>query len=242
MNNIKFYKNRVTLNVLVGNLKNAVDCYNAADGYIVLGLLSKKYKDDISALNEMEKYSTEVNSAISIGLGGGDPEQSHMVSRLTKVLKPQHSNQVFTGVGITRGGCSSVFINCLVSPTGKAGYVNIATGPLSSKEEPAIVSIETAISMAKDMGGNSLKYFPINGLQYKEEYISVANACSKSNFGLEPTGGIDLENFEEILKIALDAGVPKIIPHIYSSIIDKETGNTRVEDVVKLFEIVKALL
>ncbi|MDI5754392.1 KDGP aldolase, partial [Salmonella enterica subsp. enterica serovar Montevideo] len=44
---------------------------------------------------------------------------------------------------------------------------------------------------------------------------------------LEPTGGIDLENFAEILHIALDAGVSKIIPHIYSSIIDKVSGNNR---------------
>ncbi|HBX06307.1 MAG TPA: 2-dehydro-3-deoxyphosphooctonate aldolase, partial [Leclercia adecarboxylata] len=45
----------------------------------------------------------------------------------------------------------------------------------------------------------------------------VAEACARHDFWLEPTGGIDLENYEEILQIALDAGVSKIIPHIYSS-------------------------
>ncbi|MBZ1407903.1 oxo-acid lyase, partial [Escherichia coli] len=54
-----------------------------------------------------------------------------------------------------------------------------------------------------------------------------------------PTGGIDLDNFAEILQIALDAGVKKIIPHIYSSIIDKESGNTRPEDVRQLLQMVK---
>ena len=56
---------------------------------------------------------------------------------------------------------------------------------------------------------------------------------------LEPTGGIDLENFEEIVEIIVDAGVKRFIPHVYSSIIDKETGNTRPEDVKALLDIIK---
>ena len=43
-------------------------------------------------------------------------------------------------------------INGLVSPTGKVGYVNIATGPLSSGAPAAEVPIETAIKLLKDMG------------------------------------------------------------------------------------------
>ncbi|MDU3929548.1 MAG: KDGP aldolase, partial [Enterobacter asburiae] len=56
------------------------------------------------------------------------------------------------------------------------------------------------------------------------------------------TGGIDLENYEEILQIALDAGVSKIIPHIYSSIIDKASGDTRPEDVRTLLAMTKKLV
>ncbi|HBQ68180.1 MAG TPA: 2-dehydro-3-deoxyphosphooctonate aldolase, partial [Leclercia adecarboxylata] len=68
-----------------------------------------------------------------------------------------------------------------------------------------------------------------------------AEACARHDFWLEPTGGIDLENYEEILQIALDAGVSKIIPHIYSSIIDKASGDTRPEDVRTLLEMTKKL-
>lgn len=64
----------------------------------------------------------------------------------------------------------------------------------------------------------------------------------ENDFTLEPTGGIDLENFEAILQIAVDAGVKKIIPHIYSSIIDSETDNTRPEDVKALFALTKKVL
>lgn len=51
-----------------------------------------------------------------------------------------------------------------------------------------------------------------------------------------------MENFQEIVKIALDAGVEKVIPHVYSSIIDSATGDTRPEDVRTLLDIVKELL
>ncbi|HAQ4407924.1 TPA: oxo-acid lyase, partial [Enterococcus faecium] len=70
----------------------------------------------------------------------------------------------------------------------------------------------------------------------------VAEACAKYEFYLEPTGGIDLSNFEEILKIAIDAGVKKVIPHVYSSIIDKETGDTRIGDVKILLSMVKKII
>ncbi|ECI4026797.1 2-dehydro-3-deoxyphosphooctonate aldolase, partial [Salmonella enterica subsp. houtenae] len=36
------------------------------------------------------------------------------------------------------------------------------------------------------------------------------------------------------------AGVSKIIPHIYSSIIDKVSGNTRPDDVRQLLAIVRS--
>ena len=137
-------------------------------------------------------------------------------------------------------GNDDSFINCLVSPTGLPGKVKISTGPLSSKaDSPAIVDVETAILMAKDMGASSLKFFPMGGLKCKEELIEVSKACAKNDFILEPTGGIDLENFKEILVIVLNCGVKKVIPHVYSSIIDKESGNTRIEDVRKLLSIIK---
>ena len=70
----------------------------------------------------------------------------------------------------------------------------------------------------------------MKGLAHQKEYEAVAQACATYDFALEPTGGIDLTNFEEILQIAVDAKVKKIIPHVYSSIIDPETGNTKPED------------
>lgn len=104
-----------------------------------------------------------------MGLGAGDPNQSNMVSQISKELQPQHINQVFTGVATSRAllGQNDSIINGLVSPTGKPGFVKISTGPLSSKEKDGIVPIETAIAMMKDMGGSSIKFFQWEGLKQR---------------------------------------------------------------------------
>lgn len=239
-----FYQDRVCLNVLAGSHQNAKDIYEAAETFVVVGVLSKNYPDLTSAIADMRIYAKETNNALSVGLGAGDPNQSTMVSLISKAIQPQHVNQVFTGAPISRAllGQDETFVNALVSPSGTKGMVKISTGPLSSQAPDGIVPVETAIMMLKDMGASSIKFFNMEGLTYIEEYKVVAQACAKFDFSLEPTGGIDLENFSQILQIALDAGVKKIIPHIYSSIIDKESGNTRPEDVRQLLTMVKQAL
>lgn len=239
-----YLEDRICLNVLANSVENAKECYEAADEHVVLGVFSKNYDTDEAAIEDMKKYQDATNNALSVGLGAGDPNQSAMVSRLSQDLQPQHVNQVFTGAGTSRAllGQNDTIVNALVSPTGKVGLVNIATGPLSSKEEVAEVPVATAIALLKDMGASSVKYFPMHGLEHRDEYEFLAKACAEHDFYLEPTGGIDLENFEEIVQIAVDAGVKKIIPHVYSSIIDKETGNTKPEAVKELLEMAKNTL
>ncbi|MFW0930051.1 2-dehydro-3-deoxy-phosphogluconate aldolase [Providencia sp. VP23HZSY-1] len=236
-----FYRDRVCLNVLAGSHQNAKDIYVAAETFVVVGVLSKNYPDLESAIADMRIYAQETDNALSVGLGAGDPNQSTMVSLISQEIQPQHVNQVFTGAPISRAllGQTETFVNALISPTGTVGMVKISTGPLSSQAPDGIVPIETAIMMLKDMGADSVKFFNIKGLKYIEEYKAIAKACAEFDFSLEPTGGIDLDNFAEILQIALDAGVKKIIPHIYSSIIDKNTGNTRPEEVRQLLQMVK---
>ncbi|ELI8194019.1 KDGP aldolase family protein [Yersinia enterocolitica] len=239
-----YYRDRVCLNVLAGSKDNARAIYQAAEGHVLVGVLSKNYPDVDSAVKDMHEYAALIDNALSVGLGAGDPRQSVMVSQISQQVQPQHVNQVFTGVGASRAllGQHDTVVNGLISPTGKVGYVKISTGPLSSQQKDAIVPVTTAIAMLKDMGGSSVKFFPMNGLDSIDEYRFVAEACAATGFWLEPTGGIDLDNFEQIVQIALDAGVTKVIPHIYSSIIDSKIGNTRPEDVKTLLDIVKKIV
>jgi uncharacterized protein (TIGR03581 family) len=238
MSNItkRFYKERAALNVLANSVENAKEVFEAAEGHVLVGVLSKDYSTVEEAVKAMKEYGKEIDEAVSIGLGAGDNRQAAVVAEIAKSYAGSHINRANLGE-------KDSWINSLVSPTGKVGYVNISTGPVSAAhDEQAIVPVKTAIALVRDMGGNALKYFPMKGLSYEEEFRAVAYACGEEGFALEPTGGIDKENFETILRIALEADVPKIIPHVYSSIIDQKTGKTKVNDVRELLEKMKKLV
>ena len=241
----RFYKNRVALNVLANSIENAREVFEAAEGFVLVGVLSKAYPTVEAAAAAMKEYGRAVDDAVSIGLGSGDNRQAAVVAEIAKLYPGTHINQVFPAVGATRanlGGHES-WINSLVSPTGRVGYVNISTGPVSAaQDEQAIVPVKAAIALVRDMGGNALKYFPMKGLECEEEFRAVAQACGETGFALEPTGGIDKHNFEAIVRIALEANVPQIIPHVYSSIIDPETGETKAGDVSELLIKTKKLV
>lgn len=241
---INYYNGRVCLNVLAGGLENAKEIYEAAEKYVEVGVLSASYPDVASAVEDMKNYMEALEGNLSVGLGGGNPAQWKAVCDIAKEMKANHFNQVFSAVGYTRANVDNdtSHINSLVSPSGTPGLVKVSTGPISKDFPPALVPVETAIAMIKEMGGNSIKFFPMGGLSCRDELQAVAEACAKHQFVLEPTGGIDMENFREIMEIILNAGVEKVIPHVYSSIIDKETGNTKIEDVKALLAIIKELV
>lgn len=242
---INYYKDRVCLNVLGGSLRNAEEIYKAAEKHVEVGVLSADYPDVESAVEDMHKYMEVLEGNLSVGLGGGNPKQWKAVADIAREIKANHFNQVFSAVGYTRAKVDNgeSHINALVSPSGIPGQVKISTGPLSSGcDAPAMIPVATAIAMIKEMGGNSIKFFPMGGLKCKDELEAVAKACAENDFILEPTGGITPDNFHEIMQIILDSGVKKVIPHIYSSIIDKTTGDTKPDEVSNLLEIVKTLL
>lgn len=241
----RLYKNRTALNVLAGSIQNAKDVFEAAEGHVLVGVLSKNYPSAQEAVVAMKEYGAAIEDAVSIGLGAGDNRQAAVVAEIVKSYPGTHINQVFPAVGATRANLNGQdgWINSLVSPSGQAGYVNISTGPASAAgTDKAIIPVKAAIALVRDMGGNALKYFPMQGLKLEEEYRAVTKACAEEDFALEPTGGIDKDNFEAIVRIALEAGVRQVIPHVYSSIIDSASGDTIVSDVQELHRKLKALV
>ncbi|WP_284140497.1 KDGP aldolase [Virgibacillus sp. LDC-1] len=235
----RFYNDRISLNVLANSIENAKDIYDVAAGHVIIGILASNYTDVNEAVHDVQRYSEALDGAVSLGLGAGDPNQWKMVADISKQVTTEHINQVFPAVAYTRACVQdeNTFINCLVKPAEKLGYVNIATGPLSTAGSAIDIPVRSAITLIREMGGNALKLFPLKGLARREHYIKIAEACAEEGFTLEPTGGITVNNFEEIVSLALEAGVPKVIPHVYSSIIDASTGRTRIEEVEKLFNI-----
>ena len=106
--------------MLAGSKENARDIYAAAEGHVLVGVLSKNYPDVASAVADMREYAALIDNALSVGLGAGDPNQSAMVSEISRQVQPQHVNQVFTGVATSRAllGQQETVVNGLVSPTG----------------------------------------------------------------------------------------------------------------------------
>ena len=52
-----FYRDRVCLNVLAGSKENAREIYVAAEGHVLVGVLSKNYPDVASAVTDMREYA-----------------------------------------------------------------------------------------------------------------------------------------------------------------------------------------
>lgn len=64
-----YYKDRVSLNVLANSVENAKECYDKAEGHVLLGVLSKNYDSNESAIADMKLYQKATNNALSVGLG-----------------------------------------------------------------------------------------------------------------------------------------------------------------------------
>ncbi|MDE5204997.1 KDGP aldolase [Citrobacter amalonaticus] len=248
MQQINFYRQRVAINVLAKDIANAREIYDAAEGHAVIGVLSAQFSSVDEGVQEVKRWMAEVPS-ISVGLGGGRSGAvlqggDDCCKGPSGPRQPDLYRQRFCGGGRwRRRGGEQTHINALVSPTGTSGEVLISTGVNSSQGTPAPVSCDAAVRMMQDMGAHAAKFFPMGGEKSLPELYVLASSAARNGMTLiEPTGGIDLDNFGVILQTCLEAGVPRVMPHVYSSIIDPQTGNTRPEDIVRLMDIVKALV
>lgn len=241
---LNFYCDCVCLNVLVGSKDNVCEIYDVVEGYVLVGVFFKNYLDVVSVVVDMCDYVKLIDNVFFVGLGVGDLNQLVMVSEIFCQVQLQYVNQVFIGVVIScvLFGQNEMVVNGLVFFIGMLGMVKIFIGLLSSGVVDGIVLLEIVIVLLKDMGGSFIKYFLMGGLKYCVEFEVVVKVCVVYDFWFELIGGIDLENYSEILKIVFDVGVSKIILYIYSLIIDKVSGNICLVDVCQLLEMIKQLV
>ena len=130
-----FYRDRVCLNVLAGSKEPTPAPFTRRRKVMCWWACSPKITRTWRArLRTCANTRALIDNALSVGLGAGDPNQSAMVSEISRQVQPQHVNQVFTGVATSRAllGQNETVVNGLVSPTGTVGMVKISTGPLSS--------------------------------------------------------------------------------------------------------------
>ncbi|HMQ65485.1 MAG TPA: KDGP aldolase [Arachnia sp.] len=118
-----------------------------------------------------------------------------------------------------------------MAPGSRPGLVRVGTGP-NSVAFDGEVSAEQAAAMVAEVGVASVKFYPIGGVSQLDHLAAMVRASVAAGVPIfEPTGGIDVENFDAVVSTCLEAGAKHVVPHVYTSIVDKATGNT-VPDLV----------
>lgn len=233
---------RILFNVLAKDLENAKAISQFDKSRVLVGVMVKNFATDKEAVEQVQSYM-EQGILTSVGLGAGDPSMWKRVADVSAECKPYHINQVFPAAGYTKGRLDAIrqdsfIVNSLLEPTEEPGMVYVSTGAVSRERKEA-VTCETAAKLMADIGLPSVKFFPVGGLEKLEHIKSMVNAAVKEGISIfEPTGGIDMENVYEIVKVCIEAGAETVIPHLYTSLIDKETGETKPEYIKTLVEMV----
>lgn len=228
----------IRLNVLARDVDNAKQIVDATAGRVLIGIMVKGYPTADAAAEAIQTYQ-QAGIPVSVGLGAGDPSQWKKVAQVAALTKPAHVNQVFPAAGYTLGALQAVgsghtLVNALITPSGTPGKVIVTTGPISG-QAPEEISCEAAAAMLAEVGVHSVKFYPVNGVQKLEEIRQMARAAVRYGIPVfEPTGGIDEKSIRPVVDVCLEAGVNEVIPHIYTSIVDKETGLTRLDQVEAL--------
>lgn len=236
----------VRLNVLAKNMENAKQIVEETDGNVLIGMMVKLYPSISEAVETIHAFQQE-NIPVSVGLGDGDPTQWKKVADVATLTKPAHVNQIFPAAGYTlaclqHANSSHTIVNALIAPSGTPGKVIVSTGPHSQTfSDP--VSCDAAAAMLADVGVSSVKFFPIQGTERLAEVAEMVRAAVRQKISIfEPTGGIDVGTIGQVIEACLQPGVEHIIPHVYSAIVDKASGNTRIEDIRELQRAIKERL
>ncbi|MFB5195866.1 KDGP aldolase [Neobacillus sp. KR4-4] len=233
---------RVIFNVLAKDVENAKEIYEVGKEQILIGLTVKDFPSDEAAIDAVTSYKNE-GIPVSVGLGAGDASVWKNVVNVSTKTIPSHVNQVFPAAGYTLGamqqfGAHHTIVNALIEPSGVVGEVYISTGPIS-KQLKEKVSCELAASMLEEIGIHSVKFYPIDGDKRLDEVAAMVRSAVSSGIKVfEPTGGIDLNNVHSIVQTCFDNGAELVIPHLYTSLMDKQTGKTEVEKVEQLLTMV----
>lgn len=228
----------IRLNVLAKTLENAQQIHELTEGRALIGVMVRDFATDEEAIKRVSSYQ-EAGVPVSVGLGNGDANQWKKVVRVALETKPAHVNQVFPAAGYTLGALKQVnsahtLVNALIRPSGEVGKVIISTGAESEKDL-GVVSTDVAASMLADIGVPSIKFFPIKGNRCLDEVAAMVRSGAKYGLDVfEPTGGIDVSTIGEVVDVCLKNGAKEVIPHVYTSIVDRETGLTKLEDVKEL--------
>lgn len=233
-------KQKVIFNVLAKDEQNAKELIEVAGDRIFVGVMVKNFATEEEAIQQVLHFQN-IGIPVSVGLGAADPNMWQRVANVSAKTRPVHINQVFSAAGYTLGRMEELgetpIINGVIEPSGTPGEVYISTGPASSSNKEK-VSCDLAAKMLAEVGIQSIKFYPIQGEKHLDEVAAMVKAAVRAGIKIfEPTGGITVDNVYNIVKICLDNGAEVVIPHLYTSLINKETGKTEVAKIIHLLKI-----
>ncbi|MGX6445492.1 KDGP aldolase [Neobacillus sp. K501] len=233
-------QHKVIFNVLAKDLENAKELVEAAGDKVLVGVMTKDFPTEEAAVQQVLAFK-ENGVQVSVGLGAADPAMWKKVADVSVKTKPDHINQIFPAAGYTLGRMEQLgeqpVVNGVIEPSGTPGEVYISTGPVSSSNREK-VSCEMAANMLAEIGVHSVKFYPIQGEERLDEVAAMVKAAANAGLKIfEPTGGIGVENVYNIVKTCLENGAETVIPHLYTSLINKETGKTEVSKIQQLLEM-----
>lgn len=233
-------QHKVIFNILAKDLENAKEIVELAGDQVLIGVMVKEFPTEEAAIQLVQSFK-ENGVPVSVGLGAADPAMWEKVANVSAKTKPDHINQVFTAAGYTLGRMKELgadpIINGVIEPSGIPGEVFISTGPASSAHKEK-VSCEMAANMLAEIGVQSIKFYPIQGEKRLDEVAAMAKAAANAGLRIfEPTGGIGVENVHRIVQTCFDNGIEMVVPHLYTSLINKETGKTEISKIQQLLNM-----
>jgi 2-dehydro-3-deoxy-phosphogluconate aldolase len=194
---------------------------------VVVGVVARDFADPAAAAAHIRALHRR-GVRVSAGLGDGAAQEWERALDAALLTHPYHLNQVFPAAALSqralREAGAATIVNALVRPSGTPGEVVVATGPRSERTGGRL-PVEAALDMLVEVGVRSVKLFPIGGATRLPELRAVAEAAAERDMAVEPTGGITPENLADVLATCLDAGVTRLMPHLYGSLRDPATGD-----------------
>lgn len=226
-------------NYLAKDKKNAADIMEAGGGYVVPGIASDQYDSVKDAILKVQEFR-EITKTVSIGLGGdGNTQNWKKVLDIAIASNPGHINQPFETAPYSRGFLDAKgkkqLVNALVNPTGEKGKIQLA----NSKK---VLHVEEFLEIASSLGIESIKLMPVKGIDHLDELIYLTKMASVYGIrGVEPAGGINLNNIKQIIDGVKDIDIEFFMPHIFGSAIDSKTGETIPDTVKEIYKKVRDL-
>ena len=239
---------KVMVLVPAKDAENAAEVAPALGGAGLVALIAKKFPDAQSLAEEVRRTRQRVG-LVSIALGDADNTQSDKVIVAALEGQPVHVNLPYLRACYAKGildglqGGRGMVVNALVTSTADPELVSLSTqltADAGSTHEIHIPTREAALIL-KELHFETIKtQFGPHGLDLAWQEGAARAACEAGLDLIEPSSRITFENIADVVCACLKGGVSYVMPHIFTALIDKETGATRPEAVADLVALLKS--